>query len=348
MNTAVAPERKDYLSGIDPRWCPGCGDYGVLKSFTQALAQLAIPREKIAVISGIGCSSRFPHYVQSYGFHGIHGRAPALALGLKLTRPELSVWVVTGDGDGLSIGGNHFIHLMRRNPDIKVILLNNRIYALTKGQLSPTSPKGHVSKSTPYGSVESPINPVSLAIACGATFVARVPGTDNAMTTEVMVAAAKHKGVALIEVLQDCDIFNQGIWTELTKKSNRAERTVMLKHGEPLVWGEKQDKGFRVKGFELEKVDLNDKSVNRAELLVHDVYRNDPTLALKLSMLDYPADPYPLGIFRSVEAPIYETEVSRQEHEVAKKIGKSDIYKLLHTGETWDVPSEDNWFEMPV
>jgi 2-oxoglutarate ferredoxin oxidoreductase subunit beta len=329
-------ERKDYLSGVDPRWCPGCGDYGVLKSFTAALAQLGLPRENIVVISGIGCSSRFPHYTQTYGFHGIHGRAPALALGVKMTRPELSVWVVTGDGDGLSIGGNHFIHLMRRNPDIKVILLNNRIYALTKGQISPTSPKGHVTKSTPYGSLDNPVNPASLAIACGATFVARVPGTDNAMTTEIMVEAHKHKGVALIEVLQDCDIFNQGIWTEMTKKSNRAEHTIMLKHGEPLIWGENQNKGLRARGFELEQVDLNDPKVDRSEILVHDIHRPDPALALKLAMLEYPKWPYPLGIFRQVEAPIYEKEVAEQEQTVAKKIGKTDIYNLLRISATAD------------
>jgi len=341
-------ERKDYLSSIEPRWCPGCGDYGVLKGFTTALAKIGLPREKIVLVSGIGCSSRFPHYTQTYGFHSIHGRAPAIALGVKITRPELSVWVITGDGDALSIGGNHFVHLMRRNPDIKVILLNNRIYALTKGQLSPTSPKGHKTKSTPYGSVDTPINPVSLAIACGATFAARVPGTDNAMMTDVFVEAYQHKGVALIEILQDCDIFNEGIWGQITKKSNRAENTVTLKHGEPLIYGEKQDKGFRVKGFDLEKVDLNDKSVDRSQLLVHDAHRADPTLALKLSMLEFPKMPYPLGIFRQVDAPTYEDEVSTQEHEVARKFGKTDIYNLLHAGETWTVESDDNWFDMPV
>lgn len=344
----VPLERKDYLSEIEPRWCPGCGDYGVLKSFTAALAQLGLARENIVVVSGIGCSSRFPHYTQTYGFHGIHGRAPAIALGIKITRPELSVWVVTGDGDGLSIGGNHFIHLMRRNPDIKVILLNNRIYGLTKGQLSPTSPKGHVTKSTPYGSVDTPINPASLAIAAGATFVARVPGTDNAMTTEIMVEAHKHKGVALIEVLQDCDIFNQGIWSELTKRSNRAENTITLKHGEPLIYGEKRDKGLRLKGLELEKVDLNDKSLDRSQILVHDALRPDPTLAFKLATLEYPAWPYPLGIFRQARAPAYEESVATQEREVARKFGKSDIYDFLREGETWNVPADDYWMEMPV
>jgi len=341
-------ERKDYLSGLDPRWCAGCGDYGVLKSFTTALAAVGLPREKIVMVSGIGCSSRFPHYTQTYGFHGIHGRAPAIAIGVKLTRPELSVWVVTGDGDALSIGGNHFIHLMRRNPDIKVILLNNRIYGLTKGQLSPTSPKGKKTKSTPYGSVDIPLNPVSLAITCGATFAARVPSTDNAMMTEIFIEAHKHKGVGLIEVLQDCEIFNEGEWSPVSKKSNRAANTVTLKHGEPLIFGEKQDKGFRLKGFELETVDLNDKSVDRSQLLVHDAHCSDRTLALKLSLLDFPADPYPLGIFRQVNGPIYEEEVASQEQEVARKMGRTDIYNLLHSGETWEVSSDDNWFDMPV
>ncbi len=345
---STVPERKDYLSEVEPRWCPGCGDHGVLKSFTAAMAQLGLQREKIVIISGIGCSSRFPHYTETYGFHGIHGRAPALAMGVKLTRPELSVWVVTGDGDALSIGGNHFVHLMRRNPDIKVILLNNRIYGLTKGQASPTSPLGLKTKTTPYGSLDRPVNPAALAITCGATFVARVPGTDNAMTTEILVEAYKHKGVALIEVLQDCDIFNAGIWTEISKKSNRAEHTMTLKHGEPLIYGENRDKGFRLNGFDLELVNLNDPGVNRSQLLVYDARRADPTLALRAALLDYPQYPYPLGIFRQVEAPVYEEEVASQEQSVAQKFGDADIYGLLHAGETWTVPSEDSWGTMPV
>jgi 2-oxoglutarate ferredoxin oxidoreductase subunit beta len=344
---SVVLERKDYLSGTDPRWCPGCGDHGVLKSFTAAMAQIGLPTEKLAIISGIGCSSRFPHYVQAYGFHGIHGRAPALAMGVRMTRPDLSVWVVSGDGDGLSIGGNHFMHMMRRNPNIKMLLLNNRIYGLTKGQVSPTSPKGHITKSTPYGAVESPVNPISLAIACGATFVARVPGTDNAMTTEMIVAAYKHKGVALIEVLQDCDIFNEGIWTEVTKKSNRATNTVTLVHGEPLLFGENREKGFRVKDFDLEVVNINDPGVDKSQLLVHDMHRSDATLALKLAQLEYPKFPYPLGIFRQIEAPVYDDEVRWQEHEVAVKTGRTDLYDLLHAGEVWSVP-DDNWYELPV
>lgn len=340
-------ERKDYLSGTEPRWCPGCGDHGVLKSFTAALAELGLPTEKLVIISGIGCSSRFPHYVQAYGFHGIHGRAPALAMGVKMSRPDLSVWVVTGDGDGLSIGGNHFMHLMRRNPDIKVLLLNNRIYGLTKGQISPTSPKGHVTKSTPFGSVDTPVNPASLALACGATFVARVPGTDNAMTTEMMVAAYRHKGVALIEVLQDCDIFNEGIWTEITRKSNRAANTVTLHHGEPILFGDRQERGFIVNDFELQIVSLDDPSVDRSRLLVHDAHRADAGLALKLAMLPFPAFPYVLGIFRQIEAPVYEEEVAWQETEATSKAGAHDLHDLLHAGETWTVPDE-NWFDMPV
>lgn len=341
-------ERKDYLSGNEPRWCPGCGDHGVLKSFTMAMAELGMPKEEIVMISGIGCSSRFPHYIQAYGFHGIHGRAPALAMGIRMTRPELSVWIVTGDGDALSIGGNHFVHLMRRNPNIKVILLNNRIYGLTKGQTSPTSPRGSKTKSSPYGSLDTPLNPASLAITVGATFVARVPGADNAMTTEILIEAHKHRGVAMIEVLQDCDIFNSGVWTEITKRTNRPEHTVTLKHGEPILFGENRDKGFRVKDFDIEVVNLNDPGVDRSQILVHDAHRNDPALALKLAMLEYPQFPYPLGIFRQVDAPVYEEEVAAQEQEVAMRMGESDIYKLLHSGETWTVPTDEDWTQMPV
>ncbi len=333
--------RKDYLTDQEKRWCVGCGDYGVLKGFTTALAKLELPKEKYVVVSGIGCSSRFPYYTSTYGFHSIHGRAPTIAMGIKLAQPDLSVWIVTGDGDALSIGGNHFLHLMRRNPDINLILLNNRIYGLTKGQVSPTSPKGKITKSTPFGSVDPPLNPMKVAISCGATFAARVPDTDNAMMTEIFIEAQKHKGISFIEVLQDCNIFNAGAWDTVSKKSNRPANTVTLKHGEPLIFGENQDKGFILKGFDLEVVDLNDKSVDRSKLLVHDAHCSDPTLALKLSTLEFPDNPYPLGIFRQVEAPTYESEVVLQEQESAKAIGKSDIHKLLHSGETWESTEED-------
>lgn len=345
MTTALV--RKDYLSDDEPRWCVGCGDYGVLKGFTTALSKMEMPKEKVVMVSGIGCSSRFPYYTSTYGFHTIHGRAPAVAMGIKMTQPDLSVWIVTGDGDALSIGGNHFIHLMRRNPDINILLLNNRIYGLTKGQISPTSPKGKLTKSTPYGSVDLPINPMSLAISCGATFAARVPDTDNKMMTELFIEAEKHKGISFIEVLQDCNIFNEGAWLHVAKKSNRAENTIMLKHGEPIIYGENQDKGFLVKDFDLVTVDLNDSSIDKSQLLVHDAHRSDPTLALKLAQLQFPESPYPLGIFRQIDAPIYEQDLLDQEQEAARKLGKGDIHKLLNSGETW-VTTGDNGEQPPA
>ncbi len=332
-------QRKDYLSGQEPRWCVGCGDYGVLKGFTAALAQLELPRENIVIVSGIGCSSRFPHYCSTYGFHGIHGRAPAIATGVKLARPELSVWVVTGDGDGLSIGGNHFLHLMRRNPNINVILLNNRIYGLTKGQISPTSPTGAKTKSTPFGSVDRPVNPIQLAIACGATFAARIPDTDNKMITEVLKAAHNHKGVSFVEVLQSCEIFNNQAWTKVNKKSERAEHTILLQHGEPLIWGNNRDKGFRFNGFDLEAVNLDDPSVDENDLVRHDAHASDPTLALKLAILDFGVSPYPLGIFRQVEEPVYEEAVWTLDRTIHSVQGASTIHDLLRAGETWTVES---------
>ena len=348
MTTSTVFERKDFLSDQEPRWCQGCGDYGILKGFSTALSKIGISPEKFVIVSGIGCSSRFPHYTSAYGFHSIHGRAPAIATGIKLSRPDLSVWVITGDGDGLSIGGNHFIHMMRRNPDIKLVLLNNRIYGLTKGQISPTSPQGTKTKSTPYGSVDKPINPMKLAIAAGATFAARVPDTDNAMMTEVFIEAHKHKGVSFIEVLQTCTVFYEDAWTNITKKSNRPENTVLLKHGEPLIFGEKQNKSFRPKGFDLEQVNLDDPGVDRSQLLLHDAHCADPTLALKLSFMEPPNAPYPLGIFRQISAPVYEEQVATQERETMAKLGRSNLHKFLHSGETWVVSGNGNGAKSPA
>jgi len=329
--------RKDYVSDVEPRWCVGCGDYGILKAFTTAMAKLQLPKEKVVIVSGIGCSSRFPYYVDTYGFHSVHGRAPAVATGVKLTQPDLSVWVISGDGDALSIGGNHFIHLMRRNPDINVILFNNQIYGLTKGQVSPTSPQGKITKSTPFGSIDGPMHPLPLALTAGATFVARVPDTDNAMITEVLIEAHRHKGVSFVEVMQNCNIFNDGAWFPISKKANRPENSILLKHGEPLIFGENNNKGFRLKGLDIEVVDLEKDGVDVSELLVHDMYSQDATLAFKLANLEHPAFPYPLGIFRQIDAPVYERGVDKQEHDVAEKLGRGDVEKMLHSGETWKV-----------
>lgn len=330
-------KRKDYLSDAEPRWCVGCGDYGVLTGFSRALAEIQLPKEKIVMVSGIGCSSRFTYYNSSYGFHTIHGRAPTVATGIKISQPEMSVWIATGDGDALSIGGNHFLHLMRRNPDINFMLFNNQIYGLTKGQVSPTSPTGKVTKSSPFGSVDAPIHPLSLAIAAGATFAARVADTNNAMMTKIFVEAYKHKGISFIEILQNCNIFNDYAWEAVTKKSNRAEATIELEHGKPLIYGANQDKGLRLNGFDLETVDLNDPDVDRSTLLVHDAHNPDPTLAIKLSLLNFPESPYPMGVFRQVEAPVFEEELQAQDKAALKKLGKGNLEKLLNSGETWVV-----------
>ena len=332
-----APKRKDYVSDVEPRWCVGCGDYGVLTGFTRTMAKIGIKRDDLVIVSGIGCSSRFPYYVESYGFHSIHGRAPAVATGIKITRPELSVWVITGDGDGLSIGGNHMLHLLRRNPDINVILFNNQIYGLTKGQISPTSPQGKVTKSTPFGSLDAPIHPLPLAISCGATFAARVPDTDNAMMTEVFEAAYHHKGVSFVEVMQNCNIFNDGAWEYVTKKANRPDHTVRLKHGEPMIFGAEKNKGLRWDGKNIEIVEIGKDGVTESDLLVHDAHNPDSTLAYQLSRLEFPEYPYPMGVFREVDAPVYEVATHNQEREVEKKLGHGDLMKLFHSGETWEV-----------
>src|SRR5215467_4548495 len=237
--------RKDFQSDQEVRWCPGCGDYSILAQVQKVMPELHIPREKIVFVSGIGCSSRFPYYMNTYGFHTIHGRAPAIATGIKMSRPDLQVWVVTGDGDGLSIGGNHFIHMLRRNVDLKVLLFNNRIYGLTKGQYSPTSELGKKAKSTPYGSIDAPFNPISLAIGAEATFVARSVDVFQAHLKDTLKHAAAHKGSAFVEILQNCNIFNDGAWTGITEKDARSEHVIQLEHGKPLVFGKNRDKGIR-------------------------------------------------------------------------------------------------------
>ena len=329
--------RQDFLSSIDPRWCPGCGCYGVLKGLTTLFAKLDIPKEKYAVISGIGCSSRFPYYTSTYGFHTLHGRAPTIATGIKLTQPDLATWVITGDGDALAIGGNHYMHFMRRNPDIKMILFNNQIYGLTKGQASPTSTLGQRTKSTPWGTIERPARPITLALAAGATFAARVTDRDGAQLLEVLEAAAKHKGAALIEVLINCVIFNDAAFRFVTERETKPERTIWLKHGEPILFGAKQEKGLICKDMKLQVVDLEKDKVDRSQIIVHDAHSPDAGLAFQLSQLQFPDDPFPFGIFRQVSEPTFEELMVKQHSFVESKVGKGDLKKLLHSSETWEV-----------
>jgi 2-oxoglutarate ferredoxin oxidoreductase subunit beta len=324
--------RKDFVTDQEVRWCPGCGDYSILAQMQKMLPELNVPRENIVFISGIGCSSRFPYYVETYGFHSIHGRALTLATGLKTARPELTVFVITGDGDGLSIGGNHLLHAMRRNIDLNVILFNNRIYGLTKGQFSPTSEFGKVTKSSPYGTTEQPLNPIRIALAAGATFVARSVDRDTKHLEETLYQATQHKGTSFVEVYQNCNIFNDGAFAAFADKEVRQERMVYLENGKPLRFGRNSEHGVRLNGFAPEVVE---NASTDDDLLVHDTGA-DLTLANILVGMDYPAFPVPVGIFRDVQKPTYDELVSAQ-IAAAQAKGKGDFEALLHEGETWDV-----------
>jgi 2-oxoglutarate ferredoxin oxidoreductase subunit beta len=338
MNDRAVLTKKDFESNQDVRWCPGCGDYAVLAQVQKLLPQLGIPRENFAFISGIGCSSRFPYYMETYGMHGIHGRAPAIASGLKLARPELSVWVVTGDGDALAIGGNHFIHAMRRNIDLKIILLNNRIYGLTKGQYSPTSELGKKTKTTPLGNIDRPFSPVAVALGAGATFVARAVDADQAHMAQVLKRAALHKGAAFVEIFQNCIVFNDGAYEALTDKSVRDEARLLLEHGKPLVFGRNGNKGIRLRGLEPEVVTLGENGVTEADLVVHDEAAEHSGLAFFLSQFDAPKFPVPLGVFRAVRQPTYEELNERLHADARARRGRGDLAALLNGGDTWTIP----------
>jgi 2-oxoglutarate ferredoxin oxidoreductase subunit beta len=337
--TATLPvyTKKDFQTDQEVRWCPGCGDYAILSAVQSVFPELGVPREKFVVVSGIGCSSRFPYYMNTYGFHTIHGRAPAVATGIKMTRPELEVWVATGDGDALSIGGNHTIHMLRRNVGIKVLLFNNRIYGLTKGQYSPTSEYGKKAKSTPYGSVDRPFNPLSLALGVEATFVARSVDVFQAHLKSTLRKAAAHQGSAFIEILQNCNIFNDHAWDSLTERDVRDDQTIALEHGQPLVFGRNKDKGIRMNGLDLEVVTLGD-GIGEKDLIVHDERHPNPAYAFLLSRMDeHPGFPAPIGVLRAVDAPRYELGANEQIDRVIAKKGKGDLGALLRAGDTWEV-----------
>ncbi|MGH7162013.1 MAG: 2-oxoacid:ferredoxin oxidoreductase subunit beta [Planctomycetota bacterium] len=327
--------KKDFVSNQVVRWCPGCGDYAILNSAQHVFAELGIPRERIVIVSGIGCSSRFPYYVESYGFHTIHGRAPGLATGLKVARPELSVWVVTGDGDGLSIGGNHLIHALRRNVDLKILLFNNRIYGLTKGQTSPTSEFGKKTKSTPAGSVDRPVNPIRIALAAEATLVARSVDVFNEHLRKTLHRAAEHRGSAFVEIFQNCNIFNDGAWVGITERDRRDDQILFLEHGKPMRFGKELEKGIRLRGLRPEVVRIGEAGVTEAELLVHD--EADPSLAYLLSRLGPPEFPTPMGVFHRASVPSYEENIARQLAEAKAKQGDGDLLRLIHSGDVWEV-----------
>jgi 2-oxoglutarate ferredoxin oxidoreductase subunit beta len=324
--------RKDFISDQDVRWCPGCGDYSILAQVQRVMPELGLPRERFVFVSGIGCSSRFPYYMNTYGFHSIHGRAPAIASGLKIARPDLSVWVVTGDGDGLSIGGNHLIHALRRNVGLKILLFNNRIYGLTKGQYSPTSEIGKVTKSTPFGSVDYPFNPIAVAMGVDASFVARTIDVEAKSLQDILRRAYQHPGGAFIEILQNCNIFNDGAWEKLTDKATKADTVLLLEHGKPLIFGKNRDKGLRLgAGGSLDVVTLGN-GISESDLLVHDE-RNRP-LAYMLAHLE---NPTPIGVFHAMARPAYEDAMARQVDAARQKQGDGDINDLFKRGETWVV-----------
>lgn len=328
--STVKHTAKDFSSDQDVRWCPGCGDYSILAQVQRVMPDLNVPKEKIVFISGIGCSSRFPYYMNTYGFHSIHGRATAIATGLKIARPDLSVWVATGDGDGLSIGGNHMIHILRRNVDVNILLFNNQIYGLTKGQYSPTSEMGKVTKSTPYGSVDMPFNPASLALGAGGTFVSRSLDRDPKHMQAVIRRAADHKGTSFIEIYQNCNVFNDGAFFQFTEKETKSDSVVFLEHGKPLIFGKDNDKGIKLDGFSPVVVSIKDGSHSANDLLVHN--EKDSTLAFILANMTYNHElPRPFGIFLSIDRPRYEDEMAKQVDSAISKRGRGQLEKLLNT-----------------
>jgi 2-oxoglutarate ferredoxin oxidoreductase subunit beta len=327
---------KDLASDQEVRWCPGCGDYSILAQMKKALSGLGIPRENMVFIAGIGCSSRFPYYMNTYGFHTIHGRAPTFATGLKVFRPDLSVWVITGDGDGLSIGGNHLIHAIRRNVDMKIILFNNEIYGLTKGQYSPTSRQGTRTKSSPLGSIDNPVRPLSIAIGAEATFVARTLDVDINHLTETLKRAAAHKGTSFIEIYQNCKIFNDGVFEYATDKSVKADHTLFLEHGKPMIFGKDRNKGIRLNGLEPEVVNLGS-GITVDDLLIHDERAEEPSLAYLLSRMVHPAFPECVGVYRCVQRPTYEELLEKQLQDVIQKKGRGKLEELFASDDTWVV-----------
>lgn len=336
VTPAKKPSPNDYASDQDVRWCPGCGDYAILAAMKKTLADVGVPKEKTVFVSGIGCSSRFPYYLDTYGIHSIHGRAPAVAMGLKAVRPDLSVWVITGDGDGLSIGGNHLLHALRRNLDINIVLFNNRIYGLTKGQYSPTSQLGHVTKSTPYGSIDNPLNILSVAIGAEATFVARSVDANTPHLTRVLQRAAAHRGTSFVEVYQNCIVFNDAAFDFAASKGSRGDATLELEHGRPMIFGKNRDRGIRLNGLLPEVVKLGD-GASETDLLVHDEQAAEPSLAYLLSRMHHPEFPEPIGIFRDVERPVYDERLNAQLDQARQREGEGDLQALFASGDTWQV-----------
>jgi 2-oxoglutarate ferredoxin oxidoreductase subunit beta len=336
-----APELswKDFASDQDVRWCPGCGDYSVLANVQRVMPELGVPRENFVFVSGIGCSSRFPYYMNTYGFHTIHGRAPAFATGIKVSHPELSVWVVTGDGDGLSIGGNHLLHTIRRNVDLQILLFNNRVYGLTKGQYSPTSRPGMKTKSTPDGSIDHPVDPIAFALGAGATFVARTIDVDAPHLQATLRRAHEHRGTAFIEILQNCPVYNDDEWLEVEDRKTRVDAALVIEDGRPLVWGRKgQRRGIRIEDGVPSIVELGDEDDPVAKgIAIHYERHETPAYAFALATLQRPNFPLPIGVFRAVVSSTYETMLAEQVAAAMEARGPGDLSALLRSGDTWNV-----------
>jgi 2-oxoglutarate ferredoxin oxidoreductase subunit beta len=328
---------KDFESDQEVRWCPGCDDYVILRSMQKALPEMGVKREDVVFISGIGCSSRFPYYMNTYGFHGIHGRASVIASGVKLANPELSVWEITGDGDALAIGGNHFIHIIRRNIDINILLFNNEIYGLTKGQYSPTSERGLVTKTSPFGTIEEPFWVGKLVIGARGKFFARTIDTNVPLSTQIYIEAAKHKGTSVIEIMQNCVIFNDGIHDKITKREVREDQTIILKHGEPMLFGKNMDKGLTLSCRQLKVVKLGENGVTEKDILVHDAFETDSSIHHMLANMKYPDHPVALGVIRSVDAPTYDEDIESLISKVQKSAPIKCMDDLLNSGSVWNV-----------
>ena len=333
MQQAIQLTRKDFVSDQEVRWCPGCGDYSILAQTQKVMPNFGYPKENIVFISGIGCSGRLPYYMNTYGFHTIHGRAPTLATGLKAARPDLMVWVITGDGDALSIGGNHILHSMRRNVDIKVIMFNNRIYGLTKGQASPTSEFGKVTKSSPAGTIDHPVSPLTIALAAEASFIARSVDTHTEHLQQTLERVGWHRGSTFVEVLQNCNIFNDGAFREFTDREVREDRMLVLEHGKPMIFGKDRDRGIRLNGHQPEVVTIGQAGITEADLLVHD--EADPFIAYMLSRIYWPDFPVPVGVIRDVKRATHDELLSAQLEEAVAQRGPGDLRALLESGDAW-------------
>lgn len=337
MEEVVKLSPKDFKSDQEVRWCAGCGDHAVLSSVHRAMAEIGLTKEKYAVISGIGCSSRFPYYMNTYAFHGIHGRATAIASGVKVSKPDLSVWVITGDGDAMAIGGNHFLHTVRRNIDMNIILLNNQIYGLTKGQYSPTSLEGQITKTSPHGTIEQPFHPGELVMGAQGKFFARSIDNNVKLTAAIMVEAEKHQGTSVVEVLQNCVIYNDKAHAYLTDREHKKDRQLHLKHGEPMIFGKDEDKGIILDGLKLKVVKLGENGVNEKDLLVHDAHQASPTVHVMLANMMYPEYPVAFGVIRAVQAPTYEEKLDQQIEEVKNSSSIKNMTDLLYSGNIWKI-----------